>query len=297
MTDVKQAAIGAGCVERAWAKINLTLQVSGRRADGYHELESLVVFADVGDRLLLEKSDALTLKVEGPFAAALAGAGAGDNLVLLAARALAACAGGPAGAAMTLTKNLPVASGIGGGSADAAAALRGLARLWCLDLPAAELEALALTLGADVPVCLRGGAAVMSGIGEALQPVPALPPLWLLLVNPGVAVSTPAVFAERQGAFSTVAEPRLPPLGLPAFIDWLAVRGNDLEAPACRLAPAVAAVLAALKALPECLLARMSGSGATCFGLFENEPAARAAAEAVALRHRDWWVAPALLRA
>jgi 4-diphosphocytidyl-2-C-methyl-D-erythritol kinase len=286
---------GALCSEQAWAKVNLTLQVIGRRGDGYHELESLVVFADVGDRLLLENSDALTLKVEGPFAAALAGAG--DNLVLRAAGALAARAGGPVGAAMTLIKNLPVASGIGGGSADAAAALRGLARLWRLDLPAAELEALALTLGADVPVCLRGGAAVMSGIGEALQPVPALPPLWLLLVNPGVAVSTPAVFAERQGAFSTLAEPRLPPLGLPAFIDWLAVRGNDLEAPACRLAPAVAAVLAALKTLPECLLARMSGSGATCFGLFENEPAARAAAEAVARRHRDWWVAPALLRA
>ncbi|MGF1629895.1 MAG: 4-(cytidine 5'-diphospho)-2-C-methyl-D-erythritol kinase [Kiloniellaceae bacterium] len=295
MSDSNAIDIAVPCSEQAWAKINLTLQVTGRRANGYHELESLVAFADVGDRLQLEKSGALTLTVEGPFATALDGAG--DNLVLRAAQVLAAHTGAPAGAVLTLTKNLPVASGIGGGSADAAATLRGLARLWRLDLPPAELEALALSLGADVPVCLRGGAAVMSGIGEVLQPVPALPPLWLLLVNPGVAVSTPAVFAERQGAFSQVAEPRLPPLGLAAFIDWLTVRGNDLEPPACRLAPAVAAVLADLNAMPDCLLARMSGSGATCFGLFENESAAHAAAAAVALQHRDWWVVPALLRA
>ena len=295
MTDRKSAAAGAACIEQAWAKINLTLQVTGRRADGYHELESLVAFADLGDGLLVEPARDLTLQVTGPFAAALAGEG--DNLVLRAARALAARSGGAAGAAITLTKNLPVASGIGGGSADAAAALRGLKRLWCIDLPAAELAALALTLGADVPVCLRGEPVMMSGIGEALQPVAALPPLWLLLVNCGVAVATPAVFAAREGAVSKVAEPRLPPVGIGPFIDWLAARGNDLEAPACRLAPAVASVLAALKALPDCLLARMSGSGATCFGLFENEQAARRAAEAIALQHRNWWVAAALLRA
>ena len=293
MTDAKQAAIG-GVVERAPAKVNLTLQVTGRRADGYHELESLVVFADVGDDLKIEPMDRLTLTVDGPFAAGLAGEG--DNLVLRAARALAGRAGGVPGATMTLTKNLPVASGIGGGSADAAAALRGLARLWSLRLPETELRELALGLGADVPVCLRGEAVVMSGIGETLQPVAALPPLWLVLVNPGVAVATLAVFKAREGAFSAVAEPRLPPPGLRAFVHWLEARGNDLEAPACRLAPAVAAVLAALQQQQDCLLARMSGSGATCFGLFASEAPARAGAAAVAAGNPDWWVVPVRLR-
>ena len=294
MTDAKQAAI-SGVVERAPAKVNLTLQVIGRRADGYHELESLVVFADVGDVLKIDPADMLTLTVDGPFAAGLAGEG--DNLVLRAARALADRAANTPGAAMTLTKNLPVASGIGGGSADAAAALRGLVRLWGVALAPDERAALALSLGADVPVCLRGEPVIMSGIGEALLPVPAVPPLWLLLVNPGVAVSTPAVFKGLAGTFSTVTEPRLPPPDPAGFIAWAAARGNDLEAPACRIAPAVGAVLAALRQRPDCLLARMSGSGATCFGLFASEAAARAGAAAVAARNPDWWVAPARLRA
>ncbi len=297
MSDESKAAKGATVVESAWAKINLTLQITGRRADGYHELESAVVFADVGDVLAIDATDAnsLTLTIEGPFAAPLLNEK--DNLVLRAAAALRKHAGIEAGAAITLTKNLPVASGIGGGSADAAAALRGLSRLWQLDLPASELAEMALTLGADVPVCLRGEAAIMSGIGEELQPLPALPPLWLLLVNPGVAVSTSAVFSSLAGSFSEAREPRLPPAGPAAFIDWLTLRGNDLQVPACRLAPAVTEVLAALDDMDDCLLARMSGSGATCFGLFENEAAARAAAAALAETHPEWWVAPALLRA
>lgn len=293
--SAESAAVGSACVEQAWAKINLTLQIVGRRANGYHELESLVVFAEIGDSLKIEAAGELSLSVDGPFAPGLASED--DNLVLRAARALAERAGIAPAAALTLTKNLPVASGIGGGSADAAAALRGLSRLWNISLPAAELEALALDLGADVPVCLRGEAAVMSGIGETLQPVPALPPLWLLLVNPGVAVSTAAVFRSLAGSFSAVAEPRLPPLGLAAFIDWLAARPNDLQGPACRQAPEVVAALAALDEYDDCLLVRMSGSGATCFGLFENENAARQAAEALAVLHPDWWVVPALLRA
>ncbi len=283
------------CTEHAWAKINLTLQVVGRRPNGYHELESLVVFAEVGDVLRADTAADLSLSIDGPFARDLQGEG--DNLVLRAARALAERAGIAPVAALALTKNLPVASGIGGGSADAAAALRGLARLWNVSLPAEEAAALALTLGADVPVCLRGEAAIMSGIGEVLQPVPALPPLWLLLVNPGVAVSTAAVFKALGGRFSRPIEPRLPPIGLAAFIGWLRQRPNDLETPARRLAPAVAEVLAALGGLDRCLLARMSGSGATCFGLFENEDAARTAGESLSVRHPDWWVAPALLRA
>ncbi|MGF1593228.1 MAG: 4-(cytidine 5'-diphospho)-2-C-methyl-D-erythritol kinase [Kiloniellaceae bacterium] len=297
MTDASETGAGGNVVEHAWAKVNLTLQVTGRRADGYHELESLVVFADVGDVLTIEpvSTNSLNLTVMGPQAGPLLHEH--DNLVLLAAQALTKRTGINAGAEITLTKNLPVASGIGGGSADAAAALRGLARLWQADLSAAEMEALALTLGADVPVCLRGEAAIMSGIGEQLQPLPALPPLWLLLVNPGVAVSTPAVFRALSGAYSRVREPRLPPIGLAAFVDWLVARGNDLQAPACGLAPAVTSVLAALEESPDCLLARMSGSGATCFGLFENEAAARRAAAVLVEANPDWWVAPALLRA
>lgn len=295
-------ALSAAVVEDAWAKINLTLQITGRRDNGYHELSSLVVFAGVGDRLSFARGgdDRITLNVEGPFAAALTGAGGAagdDNLVLRAGMALAAEAGIERGAAITLTKNLPVASGIGGGSADAAAALRGLSRLWQLSLPSAELQKLALTLGADVPVCLRGAPVVMSGIGERLEPVPALPPLWLVLVNPGVAVATAAVFAGREGAFSEAADPLLPPIGLAPLMDWLAARPNDLQPSACRLAPAVVEVLAAFDDLDACLLARMSGSGATCFGIFESEEAANAAAESLTLRHPEWWVVPALLRA
>ena len=297
MSDESKAGRGGACVEAAWAKVNLTLQVTGRRADGYHELESLVVFADVGDVLTIEPvaTNSLTLTVQGPQAGPLHFEH--DNLVMLAAEALCERAGVRAGAAITLTKNLPVASGIGGGSADAAAALRGLTRFWQLDLPTSELAEIALTLGADVPVCLRGEAAIMSGIGEELQSLPALPPLWLLLVNPGVAVSTSEIFRALAGNFSSVVGPRLPPIGLAPFIDWLAARGNDLQAPACRLAPAVTEVLAALDDTGDCLLARMSGSGATCFGLYASEPAARAAAAALAETHPDWWVAPARLRA
>ncbi len=289
------AASAVPVAEVAWAKVNLTLQVTGRRPDGYHELTSLVVFAEVGDALRLAVADDLSLTIEGRFAPALQGAA--DNLVLRAAEALRRRAGIRAGAAMILTKNLPVASGIGGGSADAAAALRGLMRLWGVSLPQADLAALALTLGADVPVCLRGAAMVMSGIGERLTPIPALPPLWLLLVNPGVPVSTAAVFGALEGRFSTLAEPQLPPLGLAPLIDWLAARRNDLEAPARRLAPAVDQVLAALARQPACLLARMSGSGATCFGLFEKEADAQQAAAEIARQNATWWVAPALLRA
>lgn len=283
--------------EDAWAKVNLTLQVTGRRADGYHELESLVVFAEVGDELILEPvaGNCVELIVAGPQAGPLLYEQ--NNLVTTAALKLGERAGVNAGAAMALTKNLPVASGIGGGSADAAAALRGLVRLWGINLPPAEMAALALELGADVPVCLRGAPVVMSGIGEQLTPVDVLPPLWLVLVNPGIAVSTAAVFGALEGNFSSVAEPRQPPAVLPALIDWLAARPNDLEAPARRLAPAVDQVLTALARQPACLLARMSGSGATCFGLFEEEAEACAAAAVIARQHEGWWVAPARLRA
>ncbi|WP_135467588.1 4-(cytidine 5'-diphospho)-2-C-methyl-D-erythritol kinase [Crenalkalicoccus roseus] len=270
--------------EAAPAKVNLYLRVTGRRADGYHLLDSLAVFGPAADLVEAAPAEGLTLTVAGPFGAALAAEP--DNLVLRAARALAAAAGIAPQAALRLEKRLPVASGIGGGSADAAAALRALDRLWGLGLGAGALAEVAAGLGADVPVCLASRPARMGGVGEALLPAPALPPCGLLLVNPGVPLATPAVFRARSGPFSA-------PAALPegwadaaAMARDLAALGNDLEAPARALCPAVGEVLAALRALPGCLLARMSGSGATCFALFADAAAAeRAAAELPGA----WW--------
>lgn len=271
------------------AKINLWLHVTGRRPDGYRELDSLVAFADVGDRLSAAPADALSLSVTGPFAAAL-GDGS-ENLVLKAARALAAHCGVPANAALHLEKNLPVAAGIGGGSADAAAALRLCARLWRADIGRAELARLALGLGADVPVCLAGKTARMTGIGEKLVPLDPPPPAApAVLVNPGTAVSTGQVFEARARPFGSPAEDRGGDLA-----DDLAGRAaanrNDLEAPAIALVPEIADVLAALRPASGLRLARMSGSGATCFGLFDGDAAAEAAARAIAAAHPAWWVA------
>jgi 4-diphosphocytidyl-2-C-methyl-D-erythritol kinase len=270
--------------EAACAKVNLYLHVTGRRADGYHLLDSLVVFAGAGDRLWLEPDERLSLALEGPEGGALAAEP--DNLVLRAARLLAEDAGIPATGRLRLEKNLPVASGIGGGSADAAAALRLLDRAWGLRTDPARLAALAALLGADVPVCLEGRATRMQGVGEILAAAPALPECGIVLANPRLPLPTPSVFRTRQGGFT-------PPAPLPA--GWpdaaamardLAACRNDLEAAAIALCPAVAEVLAALAALPGCLLPRMSGSGATCFGLF---PDAKMAEDAAAMLPSAWW--------
>lgn len=267
------------------AKINLWLHVTGHRTDGYHELDSLVAFADIGDRLTGAPAEALSLTVSGPFAGALETGG--DNLVLCAARALAARCGVPAGAALHLEKNLPVAAGIGGGSADAAAALRLCARLWQADIGEDELARLALDLGADVPVCLAGRTVRMTGIGETLMPLaPPPPPAPAVLVNPGAAVPTGAVFGALAGRFS-------PPAGLRDG-DLAARAGpnrNDLETPAIGLVPEIANVLTALRTASGVRLARMSGSGATCFGLFGSEAEADAAARTIAAAHPAWWIA------
>lgn len=273
--------------EFAPAKVNLHLHVVGRRADGYHLLDSLVVFAKVGDWVSVERADALTLSVTGPFAAGLAEEG--DNLVLRAARSLAAHAGVKPSGRIVLAKNLPVASGLGGGSADAAATLRLLSRAWAVDAGTEALDAVAKGLGADVPVCLRCQPSVMSDIGVQVAPAPLLPELGLVLINPGFAVSTPAVFRARVGPYSMA-------LPLPAggwvdvddLVETLAAAGNDLEPPALALAPAIAPVLAALGGTPGCRLARMSGSGATCFGVFATPEAARDAANY--LSRPGWWV-------
>ncbi len=261
--------------EAARAKVNLHLRVTGRRGDGYHLLDSLVVFAGAADRILAAPAAALTLAVTGPEAGALAAEA--DNLVLRAARALAAATGRAAAAALTLDKHLPVASGIGGGSADAAATLRALDALWGTGLDAAALRAIGAGLGADVPVCIESRPARMQGIGEVLSAVPPLPDFGLLLVNPRHAVATPEVFRARRGGFSAPVEIPARFADLRDFVDWLRPLGNDLEAPAIALCPPIAEVLAAIAAQPGCLLARMSGSGATCFGLFATADQARAA--------------------
>lgn len=278
--------------EFAPAKLNLFLHVTGRRPDGYHLLDSLVAFADCGDVLRASDAADLSLAVSGRFAAGLAGEA--DNLVLRAARVLAAEAGLPAHARLELEKRLPVASGIGGGSADAAATLRLLCRLWRIAPDPAALDLRALGLGADVPVCLHGRPARMGGTGEKLEPAPALPPCAVLLINPGVAVATAAVFRARSGPFST---PACLPAGwpdAPAMAADLAALGNDLEVPARTLCPAIGDVLASIAAQPGCLLARMSGSGATCFGLFSDRVAAERAAGAAA--RPGWWVWAGALR-
>jgi 4-diphosphocytidyl-2-C-methyl-D-erythritol kinase len=269
--------------ELAPAKVNLALHVTGRRPDGMHLLDSVVVFPRLGDLIEAEPAAALTLSVAGPFARDLS-AGP-DNLVLRAALLLDP----RGGAALRLTKSLPVASGVGGGSADAAATLRLLARLWQAPLPSPRAT---LALGADLPVCLMGRPCRMSGIGERLQPL-ALPPFWIVLANPGASLATAAVFAGLAARENPpLPEPPAFP-SAPALFDWLAAQRNDLEAPARALAPAIADALAALAAQPGCRLARMSGSGATCFGLFPAEAPALAAAAALRRARPDWWVAAA----
>lgn len=269
--------------EAAPAKINLALHVVGRRADGYHLLDSLVVHGGAADRVMARRLDAgnppsdeprLSLTITGPFGAELAADP--DNLVLRAARLLVDEARRlghrPGDVDLTLEKNLPIASGLGGGSSDAAATLRLLDRLWGLNLGRERLATLALPLGADLPMCVDGRPARVGGIGEAIVPLADFPALSLMLVNPGVAVPTPAVFR----ALTTRDNPPLP--DLPArFRDavdvaaWLATTRNDLEPAAITVAPAIAEVLAWLRTQPGCLLARMSGSGATCFGVFREE--------------------------
>jgi 4-diphosphocytidyl-2-C-methyl-D-erythritol kinase len=278
----------APVAERAAAKINLDLWVVGRRADGYHELDSLVVFAPPCDRLRFQADAPLTLAVTGPFAAALAGEP--DNLVLRAARRLADRVGRAPEARITLDKRIPVAAGLGGGSADAAASLRGLNRLWRLGLSAADLAPLAAELGADVPVCLASRPARMQGIGETLEPIDGLPDLALLLVNPRRPVATAAVFAGLAGPFGPPPDLGPPPGERSLLLAWLRARANHLEAPAGRLLPEIGEVLDALASQPGCALARMSGSGATCFGLFED-PALAPAAATLAKAHPEWWVA------
>ena len=272
--------------EKAAAKINLFLHVGNRRSDGFHPLQSLAVFTDLGDVLAMDAALGLTLAIDGPFAAGLNGEG--DNLVLRAARALD---GG--GAALRLTKNLPVASGIGGGSADAAAALRGLNRLWNAGRDEAGLRDLAASLGSDIPVCVPSRSAFMEGRGEILRGVASMPRVPMLLVNPGVVVPTKDVFAglkDRSGAEMPLTQGRFRDTA--DLLRFLETTRNDLEAPARAMQPVIDEVLTAIAALPGGLFTRMSGSGATCLGIFADDDCCIRAAEILRKACPGWWVAP-----
>ncbi len=280
--------------EQAPAKVNLDLRVAGRRPDGYHELDSTVTFAACADRLTFAPGAQLELALSGPFATSLTKQG--DNLVLRAARRLADHAGRSPHVRITLDKRIPVAAGLGGGSADAAATLRALCRLWRLELTFADLLPIALEIGADVPVCLLSQSVRMRGIGERLERI-ELPALDLVLTNPNQPVSTAQAFAAIDSIGSAPGPDRPIPADRAGLLAWLAARGNDLEAPARRLAPVIGEVIEALQVQPGCRLARMSGSGATCFGLFDDAPAASRAARALGRTRPNWWVASTATRA
>jgi 4-diphosphocytidyl-2-C-methyl-D-erythritol kinase len=294
------AADRAGCAARelAPAKINLTLRVVGRRNDGYHDIESLVAFAGLADDLSLTPGSNLELVVRGPTAASV-GAIA-DNLVLKAAHALADRVTGLTVGSFVLSKRLPVAAGLGGGSSDAAAALRLLARVNRLASDDERLMQAAQATGADVPVCLDPRPRVMGGIGDILSSPLEVPPVPTVLANPGVMVATKDVFKSLRlrSTSISVGSPVVPRAkAVSDFIGALASFSNDLEAPAIELAPVIADVLAALRSSPGCGLARMSGSGATCFGLFERARSAAVAAAKLRAEHPSWWVRATALAA
>lgn len=282
-----------GRIERAApAKLNLFLKIVGRRADGYHLLDSLVAFASVGDRIRVTPAARLAFTVSGRFAGDVpADADADENLVVRAARMIADTLGRSPDIAVELEKSLPVAAGIGGGSADAAATLRALAVLWGIGEDDPRLPALAVRLGADVPVCLASRTSRMRGIGDEIAPAPSLAGMPVLLVNPGVPVATPDVFRAYEGPFSAPAEDPDPAVDQAGLLDWLRAHGNDLQPPATRLAPVIGDVIAAIGSERECRLARMSGSGATCFGVFDTNDACRSAESRLQAQYPDWWVA------
>jgi 4-diphosphocytidyl-2-C-methyl-D-erythritol kinase len=278
--------------EDAFAKINLALHVTGQRQDGYHLIETLVTFADKGDRLVFRSSDMDRFTVDGPYSSHLV-ADSQTNLVVRArdlvrqdflSRGFAAPA-----VAIHLTKNLPIASGIGGGSADAAATVRGLQRLWGCDLSAEALDSLALSLGADVPMCMAGRPLLARGIGDQIEAASDLPSFAMVLVNPLAGVSTPQVFRLLETKTNPPIAPFAAPSGSRQWLETICNLRNDLEAPARQLEPLITVVLEALGETGA-LLVRMSGSGATCFGIYADAPAAEEAALLLEKKHPDWYV-------
>lgn len=288
------------CAQIARAKINLALHITGKRADGYHELDSLVVFAEVGDQISATAADTLSLRIQ---ALSIQGFGATtllsdpSNSVLAAADALLQYANtnrldqSCAGAGLVLEKNLPVSAGIGGGSADAAATLRALNVLWGLHLPQDVLETIGTGLGADVAVCVGQRSSHMRGIGENLAPLKAeqRPRFELVLANPGLPVSTPQVFHALENADQSALPPFPRPAGHETWLSWLNGTRNDLYKPACKLCPEIGTVTSELEQ-QGAQISRMSGSGGTCFGIFDNQDAAETAAHALQETHPDWWI-------
>ncbi len=281
------------------AKINLYLHITGKRDDGYHRLDSLVAFTNIGDALRLEPAPSFSFVVEGPMAGALAGQPTEGNLVVRAARGLAVALGLPPDplppVRLTLVKNLPVASGIGGGSSDAAAALRLLAAHWGVGADDPRLHNVAASLGQDVPCCIDATTCYLCDVGATTEPGPLLPHTDIVLVNPNKALPTPAVYKARTGGFVPPARLEHAPRDARELADMLAARGNGLTDAACHILPDVRDVLTQIAATPDCLLARMSGSGATCFGLYPDRAAARKAASDLLAARPDWWVVPAFV--
>ncbi|MBL4800983.1 MAG: 4-(cytidine 5'-diphospho)-2-C-methyl-D-erythritol kinase [Emcibacter sp.] len=278
---------------QARAKINLDLMITGRRDDGYHLLDSLVVFADYGDEIFVRQSPNLRLNITGPFSKGLSVMQ--DNLVLKAASLLQNKFNIRQGAEIELVKNLPVSSGIGGGSADAAATIQALRDLWQITCDDGDLKDLLLSLGADVPVCLASQTMQMTGIGEILRPVSLNFSLVLLLVNPGVAVSTAGIFTARAGRHVAFSSARILPdtiWEMEELIDILHSTGNDLTYDACALEPEITIVLQNIKESNQCMHAGMSGSGATCFGFFPDLNAAQEQADNICRTFPAWWAVP-----
>lgn len=290
-TDIGQTLYSAF----APAKINLALHVTGRRADGYHDIDSLVMFADVGDRVTAEPDDALLFSVSGRFSDQVPQGP--ENLVIAAAEALRRKTGTIFGAHLSLVKTLPVGAGIGGGSSDAAAALRVLNRVWKTGLDLPDLMEIGAGLGADVPMCLRAEALRAQKTGAVLHPWPDAPSVSIVVAWPARFVSTGAVFA----AIDSADNPPLPDrdLGtittLSELVDLLAATRNDLTEAACSIEPSIAEVLQALQSRPECLISRMTGSGSACFGIFPTMPDAGSAARSIAAARSDWWVRAATI--
>lgn len=286
-----RSAMANSICEAARAKVNLTLHMKGKRRDGYHELESLVVFADVSDELVFTPASEDRLSLEGPFA----GLVDGENLVLKAKRAFASWLGVTVSGDFLLKKNIPVAAGLGGGSSDAAATIRALLKAYDRAEDTKTFIRQSAAIGADVPVCLQDSAAWMCGLGERVTPVSGLTPLPALLVNPGIKLSTAAVF-KTLNAKPLQAEEAGPPPSFPGWRNpreaavWLNEGRNDLEAPAIALEPAVKKVLDALRRLDDCMLSRLSGSGPTCFGIFLSQDAAAEAASEMRRSYPNWWV-------
>ncbi|MEM8935914.1 MAG: 4-(cytidine 5'-diphospho)-2-C-methyl-D-erythritol kinase [Pseudomonadota bacterium] len=283
-------------IETAPAKINLYLHIGPTRADGLHALTSLFAFARAGDRIRVEPAADLSLEVVGPFASALEGLAPQDNIVFKAARALRALGAPNLGAKITLEKNLPVAAGVGGGSADAAAALRALNALWEIDASRNTLRTIAFRLGADVPACLDAAPIYVSGAGEVIEKGPRAPRLWVVLANPGIAMPTGRVFSAfdaRNPRPEAPSTPRLEDPSVAGVAKLMASSRNDLEPIAVSRAPIIGSVVSLLAAQPGAVAARMSGSGATAFGLYSSQEAAERAARRA--RAQDWWASASAL--